>query len=168
MIVKSLARYCFGANHLPSIAYLCPMAETLTIHNTSAKNIRQMSLAGLEDFFLNMGEKKFRASQVWEWLWQKHAHSFADMTNLSKELREKLGQHFFLPALVSDASQYSSDGTVKTPKNTTFFNSRKVEPGGTLIVPPKGPKKDYLDAMAKITQIIYQIAISVGVAVTVF
>ena len=60
------------------------------------------------------------------------------------------------------------DGTVKTPKNTSFFESRKVEPGGTLIVPPKGPKKDYLDAMAKITQIIYQIAISVGVAVTVF
>jgi hypothetical protein len=43
-----------------------------------------------------------------------------------------------------------------------------VEPGGSIIVPPRGPKKDYLDAMAKITQIIYQIAISVGVAKTVF
>jgi protein involved in polysaccharide export with SLBB domain len=60
------------------------------------------------------------------------------------------------------------DGTVKTPKNTVFFESRGVEPGGSIIVPPKGPKKDYLDAFAKITQIIYQIAISVGVAVTVF
>lgn len=60
------------------------------------------------------------------------------------------------------------DGSVVTPKNTSFFGMRKVEPGGTIVVPPKGPKKDYLDAMAKITQIIYQIAISVGVAKTVF
>jgi 23S rRNA (adenine2503-C2)-methyltransferase len=61
-----------------------------------------------------MGEKKFRAHQVWEWLWQKHAHSFADMTNLSKELRQKLGENFSLPALMVDASQYSTDGTVKS------------------------------------------------------
>ncbi len=61
-----------------------------------------------------MGEPKFRAKQVWEWLWQKHAHSFADMTNLSKELRQKLGDHFYLPALRVGATQYSSDGTVKS------------------------------------------------------
>lgn len=60
------------------------------------------------------------------------------------------------------------DGTVKTPRNTSFFGWRKVEPGGSIIVPPKGPKRDYLEAFAKITQIIYQIAISVGVAKTVF
>lgn len=60
------------------------------------------------------------------------------------------------------------DGIILTPKNTTFFAWHKVEPGGTIVVPPRGPKKDYLDAMAKITQIIYQIAISVGVAKTVF
>ena len=60
------------------------------------------------------------------------------------------------------------DGTVKTPRNTSFFGMRKVEAGGSIIVPPKGPKKDYLDALAKLTQIIYQIAISVGVAKTVF
>jgi protein involved in polysaccharide export with SLBB domain len=60
------------------------------------------------------------------------------------------------------------DGSILTPKNTSFFGWRKVEAGGTIIVPPKGPKKDYLDALAKITQIIYQMAISVGVAKTVF
>jgi hypothetical protein len=60
------------------------------------------------------------------------------------------------------------DGTVKTPKNTSFFGWRKVEAGGSIIVPPKGPKTDYLDVLAKVTQIIYQIAISVGVAKTVF
>jgi polysaccharide export outer membrane protein len=60
------------------------------------------------------------------------------------------------------------DGSILTPKNTSFFTWRKVEPGGSIIVPPKGPKKDYLDALSKITQIIYQIAISVGVAKTLF
>lgn len=60
------------------------------------------------------------------------------------------------------------DGTVKTPRNTSFFGWRKVEPGGSIIVPPKGPKKDYLEIFSKVTQIIYQIAISVGVAKTIF
>lgn len=73
-----------------------------------------MSLNELEDFFATIGEKKFRTKQVWEWLWQKHAHSFADMTNLSKELRQKLGENFSLPALTIDATQYSADGTVKS------------------------------------------------------
>jgi 23S rRNA (adenine2503-C2)-methyltransferase len=77
-------------------------------------NIRHLSLEELQQFFESIGEKKFRVQQVWEWLWQKHAHSFADMTNLSKTLREKLGEEFTLPALVIDATQYSADGTIKT------------------------------------------------------
>jgi 23S rRNA (adenine2503-C2)-methyltransferase len=90
------------------------MAETATLKLKGSKNIRQLSLPDLEQYFIAMGEKKFRAQQVWEWLWQKHAHSFADMTNLSKELRQKLGENFSLPALMVDASQYSADGTVKS------------------------------------------------------
>ncbi|HEX2683012.1 MAG TPA: 23S rRNA (adenine(2503)-C(2))-methyltransferase RlmN [Ferruginibacter sp.] len=90
------------------------MAETATLKINGSKNIRQLSLPDLEQYFIAMGEKKFRAHQVWEWLWQKHAHSFADMTNLSKELRQKLGENFSLPALMVDASQYSADGTVKS------------------------------------------------------
>lgn len=78
------------------------------------KNIRHLSLSELEQYFETLGEKKFRAKQVWEWLWQKGAQSFADMTNLSKELRQKLGDHFTLPSLTTDATQYSSDGTVKS------------------------------------------------------
>lgn len=58
------------------------------------QNIRNLSLPDLEEYFLDMGEKKFRAKQVYEWLWQKHAMSFADMTNLSKDLRQKLEKVF--------------------------------------------------------------------------
>lgn len=83
------------------------------------KNIRHLSLAELENYFLDMGEKKFRARQVYEWLWKKHAHSFEAMTNLSKEMRAKLAEHFVLPALQVDATQYSADGTVKSRFKTT-------------------------------------------------
>jgi 23S rRNA (adenine2503-C2)-methyltransferase len=90
------------------------MAETATLKNRGMKNIRQLNLQELEQFFESIGEKKFRTKQVWEWLWQKHAHFFADMTNLSKELRQKLGESFSLPALTVDATQYSADGTIKS------------------------------------------------------
>lgn len=86
-------------------------------------------MQGLEGYFESIAEKKFRARQVYEWLWQKHAHSFADMTNLSKELRQKLGENFTLPALAVDATQYSADGTVKSRFKT--FDNHLVE--GVLI-----------------------------------
>lgn len=79
-----------------------------------AHNIRELKLEELENYFLTLGEKKFRAKQVYEWIWQKQARSFADMTNLSKELRQHLGEQFSLPALSIDATQVSSDGTIKS------------------------------------------------------
>ena len=77
-------------------------------------NIRYLTQQDLEVYFQNIGEKKFRVSQVYEWLWQKHAQSFEAMTNLSKELRNKLSEDFSLPALTTDTIQHSSDGTIKT------------------------------------------------------
>ncbi len=81
---------------------------------TEKKNIRALSLEELKEYLETIGEKKFRSKQVWEWLWKKHAHSFDAMTNLSLELRTKLSEDFTLPAIAMEATQYSSDGTVKT------------------------------------------------------
>ena len=78
------------------------------------KNIRHLSLAELDQYIEQVGEKKFRTKQIWEWLWQKHAHSFEAMTDLSKGLRKTLEATYDLPALTVDATQYSADGTVKT------------------------------------------------------
>ncbi len=86
------------------------------------KNIRHLSLQELETYFLEIGEKKFRAKQVYEWLWKKHAHSFEAMSNLSKEMRAKLAEHFTLPALVVDTTQHSADGTVKSRFKTVEGN----------------------------------------------
>lgn len=77
------------------------------------KNIRHLSLPALQEYFNTIGEKPFRAKQVYEWLWQKHAGSFDAMTNLSKQLRSALEEHFTLPALKVDATQHSNDGTIK-------------------------------------------------------
>lgn len=82
--------------------------------NMEKKNIRTLTLSELEEYFDQVGEKKFRAKQVYEWLWQKHAQSFEGMTNLSKDLRAKLEETFSYPALKVDATQYSSDGTIKS------------------------------------------------------
>ena len=106
-----------------SETYLCRMQKT------AIKNIRHLSLHELEEYFESIGEKKFRVKQTWEWLWQKNAMSFGDMTNLSKELRQKLGENFTLPALSIHTTQYSADGTVKTGFKT--FDGHLVE--GVLI-----------------------------------
>lgn len=60
-----------------------------------------------------MGEKKFRANQLWEWLWQKSALSFDEMTNLSKDFRAKLAEQFTFHAMSIANSQESKDGTIK-------------------------------------------------------
>ncbi|MEO7922988.1 MAG: 23S rRNA (adenine(2503)-C(2))-methyltransferase RlmN [Chitinophagaceae bacterium] len=78
------------------------------------KNIRYLSLQELEEYFEKMGEKKFRAKQVYEWLWLKPVQRFDDMTNISKELRQKLSDEFTLPGLTVDTIQHSEDGTIKT------------------------------------------------------
>lgn len=92
-------------------------------------NIRHLSTEEINSFFEKRKLPKFRAKQVHEWLWQKHAHSFDAMTNLSKELRTTLADHFTLPALKVDATQVSTDGTVKTRFAT--HEGHKIE--GVLI-----------------------------------
>lgn len=78
------------------------------------KDIRKMSLQQIKDYFASADEKAFRAVQVWEWLWQKSARSFEEMTNLSKGLREKLESEFVLRPISIATSQKSNDGTIKS------------------------------------------------------
>jgi len=76
-------------------------------------NIRAFSLAELETRLVEQGEKKFRARQVHEWLWKKHAASFDEMSNLSKPLREKLKETFTIGQAEIESTLKSNDGTVK-------------------------------------------------------
>lgn len=77
------------------------------------KDLRKQSLEDLTDFFVQIGEKPFRAKQVYDWLWSKNLHSIDEMTNLSKDLREKLSAHFSINPASEDVVQHSVDGTIK-------------------------------------------------------
>lgn len=77
-------------------------------------DIRKSSLGDLEEFFSSHGEKRFRARQVYEWLWKKSATSFSEMTNISLETRKLLEDHFKINHLSIKNEQKSSDGTVKS------------------------------------------------------
>ncbi len=88
------------------IDYLCAM-------QTDKKDIRSFSKEQLRDFFTANGDKAFRGNQVYEWLWNKGAHQFADMTNLSKDTRNLLETYFVINHIKVDQMQRSEDGTVK-------------------------------------------------------
>ena len=104
------------------MGYLCKM-------NAPLPNIRHLSITDLEAYFESIGDKRFRVKQVYEWIWQKHAHSFEEMSNLSKELRAKLSDKFSLPALKVDTTQFSDDGTIKSRFKT--YDGHLIE--GVLI-----------------------------------
>lgn len=78
------------------------------------KNIRAISLDEIRAFLTAKGEKAFRAKQIWQWIWQGGATDFAEMTNLSKTIREQLAEAFFFDRLTPRQIQTASDGTVKT------------------------------------------------------
>ena len=77
------------------------------------KDIRALTKEQLRAFFVSAGDKAFRGNQVYEWLWQKGAHSFDAMTNLSKQTRSQLENNFVINHIRVDEMQRSSDGTIK-------------------------------------------------------
>lgn len=76
-------------------------------------DIRSYSQDALREKLMEMGEKPFRANQVYEWLWQKGATDFASMTNLSVSLRETLTESFDFVHMKLVEEQVSSDRTIK-------------------------------------------------------
>lgn len=84
------------------------MADTI-----EKRDIRQLDLEQIKEFFISIGEKAFRAKQVYEWLWKKSAKDFDSMTNISLSTREKLKEHFDIKHIHVDDLQRSSDGTIK-------------------------------------------------------
>jgi 23S rRNA (adenine2503-C2)-methyltransferase len=77
------------------------------------RDIRKLKLDELKTFFTEHGDKAFRAQQVYDWLWQKSAKDFDQMTNLSLPTREMLKVHFVINHIHVDNMQRSADGTIK-------------------------------------------------------
>ncbi|MCI1902993.1 MAG: 23S rRNA (adenine(2503)-C(2))-methyltransferase RlmN [Enterococcaceae bacterium] len=72
-----------------------------------------MTKEDLITWLAERGEKKFRATQIWDWLYIKRVASFAEMTNLKKELAAMLEENFVLETLKPLVVQEASDGTTK-------------------------------------------------------
>ncbi|HRG08957.1 MAG TPA: 23S rRNA (adenine(2503)-C(2))-methyltransferase RlmN, partial [Cyclobacteriaceae bacterium] len=81
--------------------------------DTAKRDIRKLKLEELKAFFVEKGDKAFRAQQVYEWLWKKSAKSFDMMTNISLETRDMLKANFVINHIKVDNMQRSTDGTIK-------------------------------------------------------
>ena len=75
-------------------------------------DIKSMTLSEIESDFQSMGFESYRAAQVYRWI-VGGAQSFEDMTNVSKSMREKLKEKYYLPDIHIEKKQISSDGTIK-------------------------------------------------------
>lgn len=78
-----------------------------------ALDIRQLEYNEISEELAKINAPKFRAKQIYEWLWQKSARSFDEMSNLPKEFREQLKAQFDFCTVIESISQTSKDGTVK-------------------------------------------------------
>ena len=76
-------------------------------------DIRKLKFSELEKFCKKHNLPKFRAKQVWEWLWKKRATVFEEMTSLSKKLRNLFANYFIINAIKIYSAERSADGTIK-------------------------------------------------------
>lgn len=88
-------------------------------------DIRQLDNEDILSYLHSIGEKPFRAGQIFDWLWKKHVTSFDLMLNLPKSLRDRLKSDFVIRPISLDLSQRSFDGTVKN--RYTLFDGHKIE-----------------------------------------
>ena len=93
--------------------------------SVSKKDIRAYSLEELQAFFVQQGDRPFRAKQVYQWLWSKGVHDFDGMTNLSKSTRKLLDNYFTINHIAVDQQQRSEDGTIKNA--IRLYDGRVVE-----------------------------------------
>ena len=81
--------------------------------STPRVNLLGMTRAQLEAFFLEMGEKRFRAQQVMKWMHHQGVRDFSQMSNLGKALRERLEAIAEVRPPAVESQRDSSDGTRK-------------------------------------------------------
>jgi len=79
----------------------------------SKESIYGLTYEQLTEWLIEHGHKKFRASQVWDWLYVKRVKEFSEMKNVNKEVIQLLEDHFILQSLELNLKQESADGTIK-------------------------------------------------------
>jgi 23S rRNA (adenine2503-C2)-methyltransferase len=77
------------------------------------KSIYGLTPEQLSDWLSEHGQKRFRAEQIWDWLYTKRVTNFSDMKNINKECIEQLEEQFVIQTLEQTVKQESADGTIK-------------------------------------------------------
>ncbi|WP_144552674.1 23S rRNA (adenine(2503)-C(2))-methyltransferase RlmN [Peribacillus simplex] len=77
------------------------------------ESIYGLTFEQLTSWLSDRGHKKFRASQVWEWLYRTRVTNFSEMTDVNKECIKLLEEHFVIQTLTEHVKQESADGTIK-------------------------------------------------------
>jgi len=90
-----------------------PVGGPTSAESAQRVNLLDFDLGGLTAYCEQLGEKRFRATQLHRWIHQKGAGDFAQMSDLAKSLRDKLAQHAELRPLTVISEQASADGTIK-------------------------------------------------------
>ena len=80
---------------------------------TTKTDLKNFTLPDLEKFLKGQGKERFRALQIFKWIYQQDAHGFEEMTNISKDLRAELAATAFISNLEPEAIEEGSDGTRK-------------------------------------------------------
>jgi len=105
------------------------MSNTTTHIDTKQKktNLKSLNRDELKHVCDELGLQSYRADQIFQWLYQKGASSFNEMTNLSKDLRAKLDEIAIVKQIGLDKQQESADGTIKFLFGLDDENRDKIE-----------------------------------------
>ncbi|MEG0284110.1 MAG: 23S rRNA (adenine(2503)-C(2))-methyltransferase RlmN, partial [Erysipelotrichales bacterium] len=77
------------------------------------KSIYGLDLKDLEEYFISIGEKKFRAKQLFDWLFVKRINDFDKITNISNDVLSVINKDYTFDLLTIKDKQVSNDGTIK-------------------------------------------------------
>ena len=106
-------------------------------------NLKGLPLNELERFAVSLNEPKYRAGQIYQWLYRYRVNTFDEMTNLSQALREKLKEVAFIEQFSLVTSQTSkADGTIKYLFELS--DGKKIE---TVLIPPRPTAVDAEERM---------------------
>lgn len=96
-------------------------------------DLKNFSIEELEAFILGAGKERFRAKQIFKWMYQKGATSFSGMTNISRDFQKDLAEKSYISELVPEATEVSSDGTRKY-----LFRLADGESVESVLIPDEG------------------------------
>ncbi len=105
----------------------------MTIDDAGRTDLKGMTLPELEEFLARWGKERYRARQLFRWIYQKHADGFAAMTDLSKELRGILAASCRVSCFPAERIETSADGTEKY-----LFRLEDGEMVESVMIPDEG------------------------------